>query len=123
VGRATAISYAKAGAEGIALAARSDFTSLETEIQSAAKAAGKKAPKVLKIKLDVLDQPNVESAAKEVEKEFGRVDILINNAGYLSEFALIAETDPAEWWMNWELNIKGVYLVTRALLPLMLKGG
>jgi NAD(P)-dependent dehydrogenase (short-subunit alcohol dehydrogenase family) len=123
VGRATAISFAKAGAEGIALGARSDFTSLETELHAAAKAAGKKAPKILKIKLDVVDLQSVETAAKEIEKEFGRLDILINNAGYLSSFVPLIESDPAEWWMNWELNIKGVYLVTRALLPLMVKGG
>lgn len=123
VGYETAISCAKAGAKGIALGARSDFTTIETEIHSAALAAGKNAPKVLKLKVDVANQANVDSVANEIEKVFGRLDILINNAGFLSEFNPLVETDPVAWWTNWEVNIKGVYLVTRSLLPLMLKGG
>jgi NAD(P)-dependent dehydrogenase (short-subunit alcohol dehydrogenase family) len=123
LGRAAAISFAKAGAEGIAIGARSDLTSLEAEITSAAVANGKNAPKVLRLNIDVTEQASVENAAKEIEQTFGRLDILINNAGYLSPFTPMAETDPVTWWMNWEINIKGVYLVTRSLLPLMVKGG
>lgn len=117
------ISFAKAGAEGIALAARSDLGSLEAEVLSAAQASGKKAPKVLSLRLDVTDEKSVENASKEIEETFGRLDILINNAGYLSEFVPITESDPVTWWMNWEVNIKGVYLTTRSLLPLLIKGG
>jgi len=80
IGRATAISYAKAGASAIAIAARSDLKSLEQEIQKVARDAGKKEPKVLSVKLDVLDRASIEDAAKEVEKELGRLDILVNNA-------------------------------------------
>lgn len=123
MGRATALSYAKAGAAGIALGARSDFASLESEIAAAAKGAGKKVPKVLKIKLDVNSYADVESAVKETEKEFGKLDILINNAGYLSEFVTIVDGDADEWWRNWEINIRGVYWITKAFLPLILKGG
>lgn len=86
VGRATAISFARAGVAGIALGARSDLSSIESELQSDAKKAEKKAPQVLKIKLDATDQTSVEAAAKTTEKEFGKLDILINNAGYLSSF-------------------------------------
>jgi NAD(P)-dependent dehydrogenase (short-subunit alcohol dehydrogenase family) len=35
----------------------------------------------------------------------------------------MADNDAGEWWMNYEVNIKGLFLVTKALLPLMLKGG
>ncbi|KAG0645620.1 Citrinin synthesis mpl6 [Hyphodiscus hymeniophilus] len=123
VGRTTAISFARAGAEGIALGARSDCSNLEAELHSAAKEAGKKAPKVLAIKLDVLNKESVANAVKETEGAFGRLDILINNAGYLSGFAPIGDDDSDEWWMNWEVNIKGLYLVTKAFLPLLMKGG
>jgi NAD(P)-dependent dehydrogenase (short-subunit alcohol dehydrogenase family) len=109
--------------EGIAIGARSDASSLEADIKSAAEAAGKKAPKVLTIKLDVVDKESVAKAAKETDKAFGKLDILINNAGYLSEFRPIGEDDSDEWWMNWEVNIRGLYLVTKAFLPLMLRGG
>jgi len=123
VGRATALAFAKAGAAGIALGARSDFGTLEDEIVSAAGGAGKKEPKVLKIKLDVMSYASVESAAEAIEKEFGKLDILINNAGYLSTFEPMGDTDPEDYWRNYEINLRGVYFVTRACLPLMLRGG
>jgi NAD(P)-dependent dehydrogenase (short-subunit alcohol dehydrogenase family) len=123
VGHATALSFAKAGAAGIAIGARSDLGTLETEILSAAKTAGKAPPKVLKLQLDVMDYASVEAAAKGTEKEFGKLDILINNAGYLSAFEPLVETDISDWWRNYEINLRGVYWVTKAFLPLMLKGG
>lgn len=123
VGRATAISFAKAGAAGIAIAARSELFDVEADILSATKAAGKTSPRVLKINLDVTDHASVKSAARQVEETFGRLDILINNAGYLSSFDPVADTDPTDWWVNWEINIRGVYWVTREILPLLLKGG
>jgi len=122
VGRQIALSFAKAGAS-LAIAARTPLSSLSTELLTAAQNAGKPRPEILELNLDVLDQKSVEKAASLVEKEFGRLDILINNAGYLSEFKPLVETETEEWWRNWEVNVKGVYLVTRALLPLMLKGG
>lgn len=81
VGRATAISFAKAGAAGIAIGARSSLDDVEKEIVAAAKAAGKPTPKILKLKLDVQNYDEVKNAAKLTEQEFGKVDILINNAG------------------------------------------
>jgi len=122
VGRATAVAFAKAGTAGIAIGARSDFGNLEEEMLSAAKAAGKKAPKIIKLKLDVTDYANVEKAAEEIEKEFGKLDILINNAGYLGDWLPILKTDPKGWWRNYEINIGGVYNVSKAFLPLVLKG-
>lgn len=123
VGRATSLGYARAGVSMIAIGARSDLTSLEKEIQEAAQKAGKKAPKTLSLKLDVASEESVANAAKEIEAAFGRLDILINNAGYLETFRPIAESKIDEWRHVWEINSFGVFLVTRAFLPLMLKGG
>jgi len=103
IGRATACAYAKAGVAAIGLGARSDLSSLEGEIQDAAKQAGKKAPKILSIKLDVEDRASIEKAAKEIESTFGSLDILINNAGYLEKALPILDTDPDEWWKTWNI--------------------
>jgi NAD(P)-dependent dehydrogenase (short-subunit alcohol dehydrogenase family) len=75
------------------------------------------------IKIDIVSQQSTENAAKLVEQEFGELDILINNAGILGKPALVAESDPEAWWDTWNVNLRGPYLVTRAFLPLMLKGG
>ena len=120
VGRAAAISYAQAGASGIAIGARSPLEQVSQAVLDAAQKAGRKPPKVVTVKLDVTSRKSVEAAADEVSKAFdGKLDILINNAGYLSSFVPVAETDPDEWWRDWEVNIKGVYLVTRSFIPLL----
>ena len=49
--------------------------------------------------------------------------MLINNAGYLEEFLPVADSKIDQYWTVWEINMKGVFLVTRAFLPLLLKGG
>jgi len=122
VGKATAISYASTGASHIILAARSDQSSLEDELTSAAKSAGKEPPQVIILQVDVTDPKSVDAAKDEVEKRVGKLDILINNAGYLESWKPIADTDLTEWWKTFDVNIRGVWLVTRAFLPLILKG-
>ncbi|MCJ1238290.1 hypothetical protein MMC14_006279 [Varicellaria rhodocarpa] len=123
IGRATAISYAKAGAAAIAVAARSDLSSLRQEIMDAATSAGRELPQVVELNFDILDRQNIESAARRVESAFGRLDIIINNAATMDEFKPIVDSNPDEWWQTWTVNIRGTYLVTHAFLPLMLKGG
>ncbi|KAF2845693.1 oxidoreductase-like protein [Plenodomus tracheiphilus IPT5] len=122
VGKVIALSYAKAGAAGIALGARSPLGPVVDEIIEAARSAGREEPRVVTLRLDVTDRQSVESAARDVSEIFdGRLDVLINNAGYLSRFASIPNTDPDDWWRDWEVNVKGVYLVTRSFWPLLLK--
>lgn len=120
IGRATAVSFAKAGAETIIITARGNLAEVEAEILNAAKEVGSK-PRVIRLFLEVTDEKSVADAAAEVEKSVGKVDILINNAGYLAEWLPIDKSDPIEWWKTWEVNVKGLYLVTRAILPLVLK--
>lgn len=124
IGRATAISYSTGGASCIGFSARSSLDEVVSECEAAAQKAGHPNPKVLTYAMDVVDREVIEKAAAEVAKDMdGRLDILINNAGYLEEFKPIAESNPDEWWKTWTVNIRGPYLVTRAFLPLMLKGG
>lgn len=123
IGRAIAVSYAKAGASCIAIGARSDLSPTEEAIGEATAALGKSAPKVLKVKIEVTNQKSVENAAQEIEKTFGRLDTLVHNAGVLRDSSPIIESNPETWWNTMEVNIRGPYLVTRSFLPLLLKGG
>lgn len=122
VGQATALSYARAGASGIVIAARSSkaLEELASEIRKIAK-AGNPAPKVLSLDCDVTDEKSVERAAESVQEMFGSLDVLVNNAGALEPFVPIAESKPDVWWNTWVVNMRGMYLVTRAFLPLILK--
>ncbi|KAB8274363.1 hypothetical protein BDV30DRAFT_248544 [Aspergillus minisclerotigenes] len=113
IGRATALSYAKAGCAGIGIGARTDLSSLVPLLTQAAEQAGKPAPQVAPVTLDVTDAESASAAAASIASSFPRLDILINNAGYLEKRQ-----------KTWSVNVIGPYLVSRAFLPQMLsKGG
>lgn len=122
VGRATAIAFVKAGISAIAIAARSNLSSLEQELKEIAAAGGRKETPLIKtIALDIADHLSIERAAAETKEAFGgKLDILINNAGTMEEFRPALESDPEVWWKTWTVNVRGTYLLTRALLPLLL---
>lgn len=123
IGRATALSYARAGAAQIAVAAPSGLETIKQEILAAAAAATATAPpNVLVLSLDVLDAASVEAAARHTERAFGaKLDILVNNAGYLEQGVPIAASDRDDYWRTWETNYRGLYWMTRAFLPLLLR--
>ncbi len=70
----------------------------------------------LTVALDVTDQASVDAAVKAALDKFGRVDVLVNNAGYGLAGA-IEEATEAEFMPVFETNVFGLLKVTRALLP------
>jgi NAD(P)-dependent dehydrogenase (short-subunit alcohol dehydrogenase family) len=118
---AMAISFAKAGASQIAIGARSKLEEVADEMKQAAKSVGKPEPEVLGLKLDIADQKSVEKAAASVAKKFGKVDVVVNNAGIVAPYAKITEGDPDEWWNVIHVNFRGPYLIARSFIPLLLK--
>lgn len=126
IGFGVALSYAKAGASHIAITSRSEVAGAITEeIRKAAIDAGRDAvPEVLALIMDVTDSASVKKAALDVDTHFGRLDILICNAGFLARYEKILDSDEDEWWRSFDVNLRGGYLVAKAFLPLMLsKGG
>src|SRR3954454_3473523 len=71
------------------------------------------------VQLDVADVHSVERAFAEV----GEVDLLVANAGVGGEHAPSWEIDPADWWRVFEVNVLGVHLCCRAVVPGMLERG
>jgi NAD(P)-dependent dehydrogenase (short-subunit alcohol dehydrogenase family) len=98
-----------------------DTGPVEKELADAAKAAGRSPVDVIGLKVDITNLTEVESAVETVESRFGSVDVLINNAGYLTPYTPLGDSDPEKWWRSWEVNVKGVYLMTKCFLPLILK--
>lgn len=121
IGRAMVLSFAKAGASYIAAGARSDMTQLAKDVEAAAKGANRNPPKFLLIKLEITNQKSVEDAAAIVAREFGRLDVLINNAGIFGENIEIGFSDPGAWWETFDVNVRGSYLVFRAFCDLLIK--
>ncbi|CAK7228645.1 hypothetical protein SCUCBS95973_006948 [Sporothrix curviconia] len=119
IGRSIAIAYAQAGASQIAIAARSSLDETKAAVLAAAKEAGRPAPAVLALTLDTSDAAAVDAAAAVLTSQFGRLDILVNNAAVLEPVNKLGDSDPLSWWRTFEVNVKGIYLVSRALLPLL----
>ncbi|KAL4926720.1 SDR family oxidoreductase [Aspergillus undulatus] len=119
LGRSMALSFARAGVSRIAVGARSLLDGLAKEIAETCT----NPPVFLPVRLDVTDEASVAAAATEVGRMFGQLNVLVNNAGILGKYGLIADSDPEEWWEVLNVNLRGPYLVTRAFVPLLLKAG
>jgi 3-oxoacyl-[acyl-carrier protein] reductase len=77
-------------------------------------------PQVIVIAVDVTDPAAVTKATDATAKAFGRVDILINNAGIAGANAKVWETDVEEWRKVMRVNLDGPFICSRAVVPLMI---
>ena len=71
------------------------------------------------VQVDVADRGSVERAVAEA----GEVDLLVANAGFTGTRGSSWEIDPADWWHVYEVNVLGVHLCCRAVIPGMLERG
>ncbi|KAH8157539.1 hypothetical protein CIB48_g10707 [Xylaria polymorpha] len=122
IGKETALSLGIAGCSKIAIGARSDLSALVSEITKAATDAGKSAPHIVSVQLDVTSEDSVKAAAEKIGQEFGgALDVLVCNAGNLENWQPVAESNPAEWWKTYEINVKGTFLLNHFFIPLLLR--
>lgn len=68
------------------------------------------------VETDVASETDAERAVETAVREFGGLDILVNNAGIFTK-AKLHETDPEEWDAILDVNLRGIYLVSRAAIP------
>jgi len=71
---------------------------------------------------DVSDDGQVRNFVAALATRTDAVDVLINCAGGFGEIGSIAVADSGRWWRTIEVNLKGTYLVTQCMLPLLMKG-
>ncbi|MGY2092819.1 SDR family NAD(P)-dependent oxidoreductase [Nocardia gipuzkoensis] len=75
------------------------------------------------VRLDVTDEATVEAAVKRIEHDFGRLDVLVNNAGVAVEWGIDPERVGAhELRRTYDVNVFGVVTVMRAAIPLLRPG-
>jgi 3-oxoacyl-[acyl-carrier protein] reductase len=110
IGRGIALELADAGAR-VAVAART-----REQVETTADEIGG-----LAIATDVSDRSDVERMVAETERELGPVDLLVANAGIALWERAAWEVDPSEWWHVLEVNLLGVYLCCRTVIPGMLE--
>jgi NAD(P)-dependent dehydrogenase (short-subunit alcohol dehydrogenase family) len=116
IGRACALQFSREGARvAVAGRRREPLDAVVAEIQ----AAGGQA---LSASCDVAKSEQVERTIREVVAQFGALHVLVNNAGIL-HVGSIEETSEAEWDRLMDVDLKGVFLVSRAALPELRKSG
>jgi NAD(P)-dependent dehydrogenase (short-subunit alcohol dehydrogenase family) len=72
---------------------------------------------------DVTSLPSVDALGAHLKKNYGRVDILVNNAGIGGPSSLLHELAPDDWDAIFHTNLRGVYYMMRAVVPLMISAG
>ncbi len=113
IGRACAIAFAKEGAK-VALVGRT-----QAKLEAVAKEIG--APAFVQAG-DISRGSDIERIVKATVEHFGRLDVLVNNAGALLAGTAESHTE-AEWDETFNTNVKGLWLFSRASLPQMRKAG
>ncbi|WP_417309689.1 SDR family NAD(P)-dependent oxidoreductase [Devosia sp.] len=72
----------------------------------------------MQLALDIRDKAAIREAVDAVEQQFERIDILVNNAG-VAGGAKVETLDEAMWDVNFDVNMKGMFLVCQAVVPVM----
>jgi NAD(P)-dependent dehydrogenase (short-subunit alcohol dehydrogenase family) len=119
IGRAIALACGREGAR-VAICARS-AVEVDATVAAIRALQGECHGAVCDVSLE---EPVKEMVAWVVEK-FGRIDALFNNAGVMTRASPIAELDVKKWDYTLAVNLRGPFLVTRAVVPVMIrqKGG
>jgi NAD(P)-dependent dehydrogenase (short-subunit alcohol dehydrogenase family) len=117
IGKAVALAYAREGAK-LAICARSAAELDKTAVEVRALGA-----ECLAVSADVSDEDSAAAFVKEVEKHYGRIDALVNNAGVMTRPAPVAEYDVKKWDYTIAVNLRGPFLMVKAVLPIMLRQG
>ena len=114
IGAAAARVFAAAGAN-VALVARNG--------EAIADIAGEIGPTAVAIPCDVSRYWEVDAAVEACHTAFGRLDVLINNAGVVEPITMLGAADPDAWGHTIDVNLKGVFNGMRAALPGMMARG
>lgn len=120
------------GANGIGLAACERFAEEGASVVMADfdENAGKEQEAMLKekghdvtfVKVDVVDRESVASLVEHTLEQYGKIDVLINNAG-ITKDATLLKMDPADFQRVLDVNLTGVFNCTQAVVPHMISAG
>jgi 3-oxoacyl-[acyl-carrier protein] reductase len=115
IGKAIALAYAREGAK-LAICART-----ESEIEQSAQEIRITEAEAEGWVCDVSIEESVKEFVKNVIQKFGRIDILVNNAGVMTRPVPTADLDVKKWDYTMAVNLKGPFLMSKAVLPTMMK--
>lgn len=117
IGKATAIEFAKNKANVVI-----NYYSDDQEAEQVVQEIKKYGVDSIAVKADVTKIDEVKKMADSIKEKFGKVDVLVNNAGIVKDRTLKNMTQE-EWHAVINTNLNGVFYVTKTILPLMGEGG
>ena len=117
IGRSIACLFAKEGATVVV--ADTNIAGGEETVATIKKNDGK----AKFIQVNVSKASEAENLATATQKEFGKIDILANNAGVFMKATPVEDTDEALWDQIYAVNVKGMFLTTKYVVPHMKKAG
>jgi 3-oxoacyl-[acyl-carrier protein] reductase len=119
IGRSAVLALAKAGYD-VAINYASSAKAAK-EVAALAQAMG---AQTMLLACDVSDEVAVRAMLAQVEAQFGHLDALVNNAGTTAKWKVkdLESLDLAEWDRTFAVNVRGLFQVTRAAVPLLKKG-
>lgn len=117
IGRAIAVRFAREGAT-VAVCGRTSSTLTETT-----KIVSSEGGKALNVCCDVSSSNQVETMIRQVVDSFGRLDVLVNNAGVRASIGTVEELREKEWQHTFDVDAKGSWLCAKHAIPRMRQGG
>jgi len=117
IGRESCLALAREGAAVAVTDVKTD------EIEEVAATIGDEGGTAAAWELDVSDEEQVQKVFAAVVEEFGRLDVVVNNAGIAGPNKPTHEIEPEEWDQLMAVNVRGVYLCTRAAIPHLRSAG
>ncbi len=115
IGKAVALAFAREGAHVVVV------SRTFSEIKDVAAQIATMGKRTLPLKVDVSRRSDVLKMVNSTVARFGRIDVLVNNAGVLGPVGSLAENDVGGWVTTIEVNLIGTFLCCREVLPTMMK--
>ncbi len=117
IGRETSREFAREGAKVVV----SDF--LKETGEETADIIRKENGTAVFIQADASKEQDIENLVNKTAEQFGKIDILVNNAGIGGSLASLSDISVEEWDRVMEVNLKGPFLMSKKVLPYMVKNG
>ena len=121
IGRAIAKEYARQGAKVVVTARPQTPTRLTSTVYDTARAIEKAGGEALAVGCDSADEQQVQAMVRQVTDRYGRIDVLVNNAGLYFPRKPSIEIEPEQWDLLMSVNVRGPYLTCRQVVPTMME--
>lgn len=117
MGVSEAKAFAKAGAKVVVADVNAEGA------KQVAKEIADEGGEAIGIGVDLTDLEQLQSMVDDVNAHYGRIDVLVNNAGVFDKYTTLLDTSDELWDMIYNINIKAVFRLTKMVLPQMIERG